>query len=117
MASRLKFYGWGHEGEGLDEAEYERVSRFAAEKLGAQSRAKAAPPQASEIALRVPRIPAPASLARFLTQEPYERLLHTYGKSYPETVRAFARDFANAPDFVALPETEADIAALFDWAS
>ena len=52
-----------------------------------------------------------------LTQDPHERLLHTYGKSYPETVRAFARDFANAPDFVALPETEADIAAVFDWAS
>ncbi len=52
-----------------------------------------------------------------LTQEPHERLLHTYGKSYPETVRAFARDFANAPDYVALPETEADIAAVFDWAS
>ena len=32
-------------------------------------------------------------------------------------MRAFARDFANAPDFVALPETEADIAAVFDWAS
>ena len=52
-----------------------------------------------------------------LTQDPHERLLHTYGKSYPETVRAFARDFANAPDYVALPETEADIAAVFDWAS
>ena len=38
-----------------------------------------------------------------LTSDPYERLLHTYGKSYPETVRAFARDFANAPDLVALP--------------
>ena len=32
-------------------------------------------------------------------------------------MRAFDRDFANAPDFVALPETEADIAAVFDWAS
>ena len=32
-------------------------------------------------------------------------------------MRAFARDFANAPDFVALPETEAEIAAVFDWAS
>ena len=32
-------------------------------------------------------------------------------------MRAFARDFANAPDYVALPETEADIAAVFDWAS
>ena len=26
----------------------------------------------------------------------------------PETVRAFARDFANAPDLVAFPETETD---------
>ena len=50
MGKRLKFYGWGHEGEGLDEAERERVSRFVAEKLGAEPRA-AAPPQASEIAL------------------------------------------------------------------
>src|ERR1700721_4251619 len=116
MEQRPKFYGWGHEGEGLDEAEYERVSRFAAEKLGAEPK-PAAPPQASEIALRAPRIQAPASLARILTQDPHERLLHTYGKSYPEPVRACARDYANAPDFVALPETESDIAAVFDWAS
>ena len=60
---------------------------------------------------------APAALTNVLTQEPYERLVHTYGKSYPETVRAFARDFANAPDLVAFPETETDIAALFDWAA
>ena len=66
MAPRLKFYGWGHEGEGLDEAEYERVSRFVAEKLGAEPK-PAAPPQASEIKLRSPRIAAPASLARVLT--------------------------------------------------
>jgi alkyldihydroxyacetonephosphate synthase len=117
MAPRLKFYGWGREGEGLDEAERSRVFRFAAEKLSVEQSAAAAPPQASDIALRSPRISAPASLASVLTQDPHERLLHTYGKSYPETVRAFARDFANAPDFVALPETEADIAAVFDWAS
>ena len=59
----------------------------------------------------------PRLASSVLTQDPHERLLHTYGKSYPETVRAFARDFANAPDYVALPETEADIAAVFDWAS
>ena len=117
MERRLKFYGWGHEGEGLDEAERARLFRFLAEKLGAEPRALSPPPQASEIALSAPRISAPASLAGVLTQDPYERLLHTYGKSYPETVRALARDFANAPDFVALPETEADIAAVFDWAS
>jgi alkyldihydroxyacetonephosphate synthase len=116
MTSRLKFYGWGREGEGLDDAERSRVFRFVAEKLGAEPHPGIAP-QASEIALRAPRIAAPAALASVLTQDPHERLLHTYGKSYPETVRAFARDFANAPDYVALPENEADIAAVFDWAS
>jgi alkyldihydroxyacetonephosphate synthase len=117
MAPRLKFYGWGHEGEGLDEAERARLFRFVAEKLGAEPRALALPPPASDIALRAPRISAPAALARVLTEEPYERLLHTYGKSYPETVRALGRDFANAPDFVALPRNESDIAAVLDWAT
>src|SRR5271168_1476707 len=117
MAPRLKFCGWGHEGEGLSEAERARVFRFVVEKLGAEPSALGPPPQASDIALRAPRISAPASLASVLSQDSYERLLHTYGKSYPETVRAFARDFANAPDYVALPVTEVDIAAVFDWAS
>src|SRR5579863_2811912 len=116
MAPRLKCYGWGHEGEGLDEAERARLFRFVAQKLGAEPRASAPPPQASEIKLRAPRVSAPASLSNLLTHEPYERLLHAYGKSYPETVRAFARDFANAPDLVALPRSEADISALLDWA-
>ena len=57
--------------------------------LGVEPRL-APPPQASDIALRAPRVAPPAALAGVLTQEPYERLLHTYGKSYPETVRAFA---------------------------
>ena len=117
MERRLKFYGWGYEGEGLADAERERLFRFVGEKLGVEPRAAAAPPQASEIALRAPRVSAPAALAGVLTQEPYERLLHTYGKSFPETVRAFARDFANAPDLVALPKSEADIEAVLDWAA
>ena len=115
MERRLKFYGWGNEGEGLDTAERERLFRFVSDKLGVEPRA-GAPPQASDIALRAPRVSAPAALAGVLTQEPYERLLHTYGKSYPETVRAFARDFSNAPDLVALPKSEADIEAVLDWA-
>jgi alkyldihydroxyacetonephosphate synthase len=117
MGSRLKFYGWGYEGAGLDDAECERLFRFVADRLGVEPRPAAAAPQPSDIALRAPRISAPSSLAGVLTQDPYERLLHTYGKSFPETVRAFHRDFANAPDLVALPKTEADIEAVLDWAS
>ena len=32
-------------------------------------------------------------------------------------MRAYARDFRNAPDHVAFPRNEAEIAALLDWAS
>src|SRR5580700_8920037 len=116
MAKRLKFYGWGYENTGLSDAEREHLFGFVADHLGVEPRI-APPPQTADIALRAPRIASPAALANILTSEPYERLLHTYGKSYPETVRAFARDFANAPDFVALPETESDIPGVLDWAA
>src|SRR5271165_893970 len=117
MTRRLKFYGWGFEGDGLSEPERDHLFRFVAEKLGAGPRPSGPPPQESEIVLRAPRVAPPAALAGVLTAEPYERLLHTYGKSFPETVRAFARDFANAPDLVAVPANESEIAAVLDWAS
>ena len=115
MGGRLKFYGWGFENTGLTEPERDHLFRFVAENLGVEPRL-APPPQEAEIALRAPRVTPPAALAGVLTADPYERLLHTYGKSYPETVRVFARDFANAPDLVALPGSEADVAAVLDWA-
>jgi len=116
MTRRLKFYGWGFEGEGFSEAERDQLFRFVGERLGAEARPSAPPPEENEIALRTPRVAPPASLAGVLTADPYERLLHTYGKSYSETVRAFARDFSNAPDLVALPANEAEISAVLDWA-
>ncbi len=116
MAGRLKFYGWGFENTGLSDAERDHLFRFVAENLGAEPHL-APPPQVAEIAVTAPRVAPPAALADVLTDDRYERLLHTYGKSYPETVRAFARDFANAPDLVALPASEADVAAVLDWAS
>ncbi|HEX8927561.1 MAG TPA: FAD-binding oxidoreductase, partial [Actinomycetota bacterium] len=103
---------------GLDEAERERLFRFLADRLGVEQPRAAAPPRMEDIGLRAPRVaPPPGAIARLLTDDPYERLLHTYGKSYPETVRAWGRDFANAPDLVALPAGEADVASVLDWAS
>ena len=116
MTRRLKFYGWGAEGEGLSEPERDHLFDFLAKRLGAKPR-PAAPPDESEIALAAPRVSPPAALAGVLTADPYERLLHTYGKSFPETVRAYARDFAHAPDLVALPADENQVAAVLGWAS
>ena len=116
MGERLKFYGWGIENSGLDDSERAALFRFLSAKLGVEPRPVTAPGVA-EIGLNEPRISSPRSIAHMLTSEPYERLLHTYGKSYPETVRAYARDFASAPDLVALPDDEAALATVLDWAS
>jgi alkyldihydroxyacetonephosphate synthase len=115
MSGRLKFYGWGIENTGLDKDERDRLFRFLFDRLGVEPRPVAAP-RLEDINLRPPRVTAPATIAGAFTEDPYERLLHTYGKSYPETVCAFARDFANAPDLVAIPQCEADVSAILDWA-
>jgi alkyldihydroxyacetonephosphate synthase len=41
---------------------------------------------------------------------------HTYGKSYRDVLRGFRGDFTPAPDLVAMPQGEEDIAAVLDWA-
>ena len=116
MDGRLKFYGWGVQNTGLDEAERGRLFLFLADHFKIEPRFQASP-QVTDIALRDPRVTPPRSIAHLFQSDPYERLLHTYGKSYPETVRAYARDFSGAPDLVVLPRTETDISAVLDWAS
>jgi alkyldihydroxyacetonephosphate synthase len=96
MADRLKFIGWGNENTGFDETERTRLFRFVADRLGIEPRLIAAP-RIEEISLPPPRVAAPAAIAQLFTADPYERLLHTYGKSYPETVRAAETDPAR-PD-------------------
>jgi alkyldihydroxyacetonephosphate synthase len=55
-------------------------------------------------------------LSGVCTQEPYERVLHSFGQSQPDSIRIFAGDFAHAPDVVAYPESETDVVSLLEWA-
>ncbi|MGH7790020.1 MAG: FAD-binding oxidoreductase, partial [Candidatus Binatia bacterium] len=67
------------------------------------------------LTLRAPRVAPPPQLAPLCSVDPYERAAHTYGKSFRDVVRAFARDFSNPPDLVACPRSESDVVALLDW--
>ena len=116
-APRWKFWGWGYEGSGLDPDEERRLLRFYADRFGLEDAASRPPPTVDDIALRPPRLKPPAGLADLCSTEPYERLLHTYGKSFPEAVRIFAQDFSNAPDVVARPHSEDDVVAILEWAA
>jgi alkyldihydroxyacetonephosphate synthase len=114
--ARLKHFGWGREGEGMSEAERAFVfgrytAKFKCDRFDAVT-----PPRLEDLTLAAPRVAPPASLAEICTSERYDRVLHAYGKSYPDAVRGMLGDYHGAPDIVAYPRTEAEIAALMDWA-
>jgi len=115
MTKRLKYWGWGFEGEGLSAAQSEALLASFADGYGIVASAAGAFPALDAIRLAAPRLVPPAALARLCTSAPYERALHAFGQSQPDSTRILAGDFDHAPDLVAYPESAADIAALFDW--
>ena len=112
---RRKFWGWGDVGQGLDAKEQEELRKRYSSGYGVEMRGPAAP-RVEEIPLRAPRLQPPASLAAIVTTDPWERLVHAYGRSYPDIVRVFHRQVPEPPDVIAYPETEAQVVALLDWA-
>ena len=113
--TRLKFWGWGHEGDVLSPADITWMESRWAAQFGVSQFEVTPPPTVEEIQLRPSRLKIPARLQEVCTTEPYERLLHSYGYSLLDSIRKFARDFSNPPDVVAYPRHEEDISALLEW--
>jgi alkyldihydroxyacetonephosphate synthase len=113
---RLKHFGWGREGEGLSEAEEAAALDRYRRLFGVTGFAEALPPPPDQIKLPTPRLAAPPSLAPCCSAAPYDRAAHTYGKSFSDYARGLIGDYRVAPDVVAFPRTEAEVAAVLDWA-
>lgn len=47
---------------------------------------------------------------------PYDRLVHSYGKSFADGVRMWMRHVPSAPDWVAFPRNEDELIDVLDWA-
>jgi alkyldihydroxyacetonephosphate synthase len=116
LTRRRKHWGWGYEDEQPSLAELRGVSAFLSERLGYGSRDPAAPVPLSEVRLPPPRLHAPPALEAICSADPYERTLHTYGRSYSDIVRAFRGRFDHPPDVVAYPRTEPEVEAVLEWA-
>jgi alkyldihydroxyacetonephosphate synthase len=58
---------------------------------------------------------APEALRGFVTGDRLERAMHAHGKGYRDVARAFAGDFSGAPDVVAFPRGEGEVAAVLEW--
>jgi len=115
MATRRKFWGWGNEGEGPSDEQAVGIGKTLAQRFGVSDLEVAPAPRLEDIALPEPRVAPPDALAEICSSEPFERASHTYGKSYRDTVRGARGDFAAAPDVVAFPRDEGEVASVLDW--
>jgi alkyldihydroxyacetonephosphate synthase len=114
--SKPKLIGWGYEGDEISATERQMVTSRIRERFGGDFEIRK-PPSEDAIQLHSPRLSVPTSLSAFASSDRRERLLHTYGKSYPDYARQFQGDFRNAPDIVAYGRSEDDIAAVYDYAA
>lgn len=117
MAARRKFYGWGTEDQIVGEEEAVFLARLFGQKFGAALKPPHAAPKVSDFELPAPRVEVRGAFSRLCTSDSHERLVHTYGKSFPDYVRMFQRQVPCPPDVVAYPESEADVAAVLEWAA
>lgn len=111
----LRFWGWGYADEHLT-AEETRLIEGMASMLSREGFARTPPPELTDFELRAPRLALPDSISPHVSTSNYDRLVHTYGKSYADMVRMFLRDAHCVPDAVAFPRSEQDIIDLLGWA-
>ncbi|HYP37188.1 MAG TPA: hypothetical protein VEQ62_12700, partial [Stellaceae bacterium] len=103
---RLKHFGWGREGEGLTaEEEAAALDRYR-NLFNVDHFDEVTTVSLSKIELRPPRLAPPAVLASRCSSEPYDRIAHTYGKSFSDYARGLLGHYDNAPDVVAYPRSE-----------
>lgn len=114
--TRLKHFGWGREGEGLTAAEETAALDRYRRLFGVDGFKEVAPPPLAELQLAPPRLVPPTALASVCSTETYDRVLHTYGKSFRDYARGLVGDYAASPDIVAYPRNQLEVAAVVDWA-
>jgi alkyldihydroxyacetonephosphate synthase len=106
------WWGWGRVEAAVPDEECARLGAL----LPGQPVDPLPVPAVADLALPAPRVAPPPALAGCCSTRPDDRAGHTYGKAYRDVVRALRGDVRHAPDIVAYPRTEAEVADLLDWA-
>lgn len=109
------FWGWGLADRFPDRETRAALGEQVSARLGFAAGELRDPPRIEALRLPAPARDVPPRLEPFVTTALEERVRHTYGRGYGDLVRGFAGDFAVAPDWVAIPSSEAQIRELFDW--
>jgi len=120
MVEHMKWYGWGRKDVAFSHEDKPSFAPFVADVVGVDLDAPSA--QIPDLAgLDVPAPRHPAALADALVgavgadqvhTDDLDRVVHTYGKSLRDLVRARAGIFGRVPDLVVYPADEDQIAAV-----
>lgn len=113
----LSFWGWGYANKLPSDDARKMLGDAVCAMLGFDAVELRPVPKISELELPAPRCAIPQAIAAFTTQDVYARATHTYGKSYPDLMRGFTRDFSSPPDLVARPRNEREIEAVLETAA
>ena len=113
-SKKLKYWGWGYEETTLNKEEIKSLLNKLC-KYGIVSSDKRSTPPIESINLNKPKIEIPPNLKSISTEEKYQRILHSFGQSQPDSIRTFQSDFNHAPDLVSYPENENDLITLYDF--
>jgi alkyldihydroxyacetonephosphate synthase len=92
-----KFWGWGFASEVTDAVASDAILHALHDRLDLPIQDFGPGPTISEIELKSPRVPIPASLAAICSDMTWDRAEHTYGKNLRDYVRGFERRFDNPP--------------------
>jgi alkyldihydroxyacetonephosphate synthase len=101
-APARSIWGWGYQAEGPSEASLNRVLAALFPAFPEHASLPLFDLQLAIKRLREPRFKLPSEIKGICSQDPQERLRHTYGKSFKDVARAFSGSFDNAPDYVGM---------------
>ena len=105
-------FGWGRTGVAAPQEALDRLLPLLGPALGIAEFPRLTAPDPAAVGLREPRFDPPDAIAALVTADRIERLLHTYGQSFRDTWRKLRGDFRSPPDYVAIPNDEAEVEAL-----
>jgi alkyldihydroxyacetonephosphate synthase len=112
---RRKHWGWGFEDQQPPPEQVEAAAAGIREQLGFPPAEVERPVPLEEIELSPSKLDPPASLAHICATDRYERVTHSYGKSYRDVVRAYRGRFDTPTDVVARPTDEAELEQVLTW--
>jgi alkyldihydroxyacetonephosphate synthase len=107
-----KHWGWGTVDRALSAEQLAAAAPGIVDHLGFGRTDPEEPVPLERADMPPPRLRGLEGLAR---SDAHTRACHALGKSYTDVVRGFRGDFASAPDLVAYPRNEAELADVLAW--